>query len=96
MVDGLKTLIGRADAGTVVVPGHGGVLTRDDLKAQLDMCEAVKEMIAETFRQANDLEDLLATHPTRAYDARWGDPARFLAQAHAGAWGHVRELGGIF
>jgi len=96
MVNGLKTLIGIADADTVVVPGTGSVLTAEDMKAQLEMCEAVKEMIAETFRQAKDLEDLFATNPTREFDKRWGDPSQFLAQAHAGAWGHVRELGGIF
>jgi hypothetical protein len=28
-------------------------------------------------------------------DARWGDPAQFMASVYPGLWGHARELGRI-
>ena len=40
-------------------------------------------------------DDLAADPPTKEFDAKWGDPHLFLANAYRGLWGHVRELGKI-
>ena len=38
---------------------------------------------------------MLAAGVTKDFDAKWGNPEMFVANAYPGLWGHVRELGGI-
>ena len=47
------------------------------------------------MRKGIGIDDLPAEPPTQEFDAKWGDPKLFLANAYHGLWGHVRELGGI-
>lgn len=96
MIDALKSLLALSDGHTRFIPGAGPPRTRADLQAQLHLCETVKERIADAFRKAVSFEELMATHPTREFDAAWGDPAQFMDLAWHGALNHVRDLGRIF
>lgn len=92
MIAGLKLLIGRCDAGTRIVPGSGPLRTRDDLQAQHDMCLKVLSRIGASYYHGQTWQQLLASAPTREYDARWGNPDLFLQTAYEGAWLHINEL----
>ena len=96
LISATRTLLALCDEKTKVIPGTGSVQSKADLQAQLDMCEAIRESIANNYRQAIDYDEWLASQPSQAFDQHWGSPQKFLEQAYKGANGHIRELGGIF
>ena len=92
MIDGLDGTLRAADADTVLVPGHGTVVKRDDLIPYRDMIVAVRQRVQEMISQGKTLKEVLAANITAAYDARvaGGTPAsaeRFVTAVY-------RELGG--
>ncbi len=95
MTDASKALLGVVDAKTVIVPGTGPVQGRADVQAQSDMLTTMNDRLKGLMRKGMGTDDLLAQPPTQEFDAKWGDPKLFLANAYRGLWGHVRELGGI-
>jgi glyoxylase-like metal-dependent hydrolase (beta-lactamase superfamily II) len=90
-----RTLLGKASADTRLVPGDGPLQTRADLQAQHDMLAAMMDRFTKMMKQGLGPEDIIAAAPTKEYDARWGDPDRFVYAAYRSMWLHVRELGGI-
>jgi glyoxylase-like metal-dependent hydrolase (beta-lactamase superfamily II) len=95
MVDANKVLVDLCDDKTVVVPGSGPLQTKADLVAQLQMLTTMKDRLIGLIRKGQGTDDVLAAPPTGEFDAKWGDPKLFLANAYRGLFGHVRELGGI-
>jgi cyclase len=95
MSDASKSLLGVANKDTRIVPGVGPVQTYADLQAQSEMLSTMRERLADLMRKGMGTDDWAANPPTREFDARWGDPRLFLANAYRGLWGHVRELGKI-
>jgi cyclase len=75
LVAALETVLARADALTLIVPGHGPVSTRADLAAYRDMLVAVGSRIRELTEQGRSLDEVLAAAPTAPYDARYGQGA---------------------
>jgi cyclase len=92
MHQGLKTLAGLGRAGTRYVPGSGAVSAVAALKAQQELCYAVLARIGESYYKGETWEQLLASKPTREFDAAHGDPALFLRQSYESAWYHVNEI----
>jgi glyoxylase-like metal-dependent hydrolase (beta-lactamase superfamily II) len=90
-----RTLLDLTDAQTRVVPGAGPVQARADLQAQADMLATMRTRFVEMMRKGMGVKEMLAAAPTKEFDARWGDPQLFIANAYPGLWGHVRELGAI-
>jgi cyclase len=88
----LKTVIGRCDAATRVVPGTGPVVGVDALKQQEEMCFTVLTRIGENYYKGGTWDELVASNPTREFDASFGDPALFLRQSYETAWYHVGEI----
>lgn len=73
------------DAQTKVVPGHGVVGTKADLKAWRDMLEVVYQRLEPMAKQGKTMEEVLAAAPTKDLDDKWGKlrPAdAFLKQAY--------------
>jgi glyoxylase-like metal-dependent hydrolase (beta-lactamase superfamily II) len=93
--DACKTLVGLTNAQTKVIPGKGPVQTSADLKAQADMCAAMRQKFVDMMKKGMSASAMAAAAPTKEFDARWGDPELFMANAYPGLWNHVRELGGI-
>jgi cyclase len=92
MIDGLSMLIAKADSQTRIVSGAGPLRTRADLLAQRDMCQEVLGRIGTSYFKGDTWEQLLASRPTREFDASWGNPDQFLRLAYDGAWYHVNEI----
>jgi len=95
LIDASKALLAKTDARTRIVGAHGAVYGRRELEAQLALCAAVAQKVAEGFRVGMSREDFLASKPTAAFDAQWGDPQLFLKLVYKGAFAHLRELGGV-
>jgi glyoxylase-like metal-dependent hydrolase (beta-lactamase superfamily II) len=92
MITALKTLLARSDGQTRIIPGSGPARTREDLSAQLDMCFEVLSRIADNYYKGQTWDELVASGPTKAFDARWGNPDLFLQTAYEGAWLHINEI----
>jgi len=90
-----QALLKIANAETRIVPGTGAVQTRDDLQAQTDMCNAMRDRLVKLMRQGMGPQDMIAAAPSKEFDAKWGNPELFIKNAYRGMWGHVRELGNI-
>ena len=95
MADASKALTGIANKDTKIVPGIGPVQTYADLQAQTEMLVTLRERLIDLMRHGVGTDDLAADPPTKEFNAKWGDPHQFLANAYRGLWGHVRELGKI-
>jgi glyoxylase-like metal-dependent hydrolase (beta-lactamase superfamily II) len=95
LTDATKALLDVSDGQTRIIPGTGPVQTRADLEAQHQMLSTMKDRLIGLMKKGMGTDDLLSAPPTTEFDAKWGDPKLFLANAYKGLWGHVRELGGI-
>jgi cyclase len=75
----LQMLIDAAGPNTKIVPGHGVVSTRDDVKAFRDMAIEVRERVSKLVREGKTLDEIVAAKPTADLDAKWGfDPPDLL------------------
>jgi glyoxylase-like metal-dependent hydrolase (beta-lactamase superfamily II) len=95
LIDATQKLLDATDARTRIVAAHGGVYGRAELEAQLALCKAVAQRTAEAFRVGMSFADFVASKPTAAFDAEWGDPQLFLRLVYKGGFAHLRELGGV-
>lgn len=87
LVAALETVLSRADARTVIVPGHGPVSNRTELTAYRDMLVAVGRRVRELVEQGKNLDEVLEAQPTAEYDERYGPGAvsaeRFVRNLYA-------------
>jgi glyoxylase-like metal-dependent hydrolase (beta-lactamase superfamily II) len=95
LIDATQNLLDATDARTRIVAADGGVYGRAELEAQLALCKAVAQKTAEAFRVGMSFADFVASKPTAAFDAKWGDPQLFLRLVYKGGFAHLRELGGV-
>lgn len=73
------------DAKTRVIPGHGTLASKDDLKASRDMLHTVHERLAAMAKQGKTVEEVIAAAPTKDLDEQWGKArpaAAFVRQAY--------------
>jgi cyclase len=61
-----------ANDSTKIIPGHGPLGNKADLKAYRDMLATVSGRIKALIGQGKKLEEVLAAAPTAEYDAVWG------------------------
>jgi len=57
---------------TKIIPGHGPLATKADLKAYRDMLAAVSANVAGQVKKGKKLEEVVASKPTAQFDAAWG------------------------
>ena len=63
----------RVSDKTMIVPGHGPVGNKAQLRQYRDMLFDVQQKIATLKEQGLSLPDVVARKPTKAYDAKWGN-----------------------
>ena len=86
-LEALGMLVGMAGPDTKILPGHGGVSTRQDVIGFRDMVLDVAARVETLLGQGLSYERVAAADPTAAYNAQYGDPDRFLRALYT-------ELGG--
>lgn len=76
------------DAETQVIPGHGALSTREDLRRYRDALKTMRDAVAELIEQGRSLEQIVAARPIRAQAGAWGQneaaEASFVATIHHG------------
>jgi cyclase len=57
---------------TKIIPGHGPLASKADLKAYREMLASVSGRITAQIKQGKKLEEVQASKPTAQFDAKWG------------------------
>ena len=60
------------DAATKIIPGHGPLATKADLKAFRDMLAASRDAVAPLVKAGKTLDEIKAAKPTAPLDEKWG------------------------
>ena len=75
-VDGMITACDRilavGDAATRIIPGHGHVATKDDVRAVRAMLVASRDAVLPLVKAGKTLDEVKAARPTAALDEKWG------------------------
>jgi cyclase len=75
-----------ATDSTRIIPGHGPMANRADLRAYRDMLATVAARVREGVAAGRSLEDVIASKPTAEFDARFGKgflaPNRFVEMVY--------------
>jgi cyclase len=88
-----QTLLDLSKEDTRIVTGLGPVATRADVAAENAMLGTMKQRLAKLLAQGMSAQDMIDAAPTREFDAKWGDPKLFIANAWPGLVARARELG---
>jgi glyoxylase-like metal-dependent hydrolase (beta-lactamase superfamily II) len=78
MVAAVEAVLARANARTVIIPGHGPVSNRAELAGYRDMLVSVGRKVRQAVEQGMVIDDILATKPTAEFDARFGRPGAWV------------------
>ncbi len=82
------------DSKTRIIPGHGPMATKDDLKATRDMLHTVHERLEAFSKQGKSVDEVLAAQPTKDLDEKWGKgfmtPALFVRVAYTSISKHQK------
>lgn len=62
-----------ANDSTMIIPGHGPLGNKADLKAYREMLASVSEKIKALIKEGKTLEQIFAAKPTAEFDAVWGN-----------------------
>ena len=82
-IEALGIAAGIAGPNTKIVPGHGVVSGRDDVIEFRDMIIDVGAKVSTLVEDGASYDEVLAAGPTADYEAKWGDPQRFLTAVYA-------------
>jgi cyclase len=93
LADAAQALVGLCKPDTRVIPGIGPVQARTDLEAEGQMLTTLKPRLAKLLAQGMSAQDMIDAAPTKEFDAHWGDPTLFVANAWPGLVQRARELG---
>ena len=64
--------LGYTNDSTRLIPGHGAMANRADLKKYRDVLVQVRDRVAALIRQGKTREEVIAAKPTSEWDATWG------------------------
>ncbi len=72
MIAAADRMLALAGEGTKIIPGHGPLGTKADLKAYRDMLATSRDRVAALVKAGQTLEQVTAAKPTADLDAKWG------------------------
>ena len=72
VIAGAEEVLDRIDDHTKVIPGHGPLGNKADLKTYRDMLAAVHERMTKLIKAGKNIDEIVAAKPTADYDAKWG------------------------
>lgn len=87
MIAAVERILAFSDAETRIVPGHGPLSNRAELRAYRNMLVTVRARVAAALREGTSFSALSASGPLQDLDGRWGgkivDSQDFLRSVHA-------------
>ncbi len=73
MIAAANRVLAIADDTTKIIPGHGPLSNKLELKTYRDMLAAVHANVARLVKARKTLAQVIAAKPTKDYDAKWGN-----------------------
>jgi len=81
-IDAAQKSLALAGDGTKVIPGHGPLGNKADLKQYIDMLSAVRDNVAALKKAGASEQEAIAKKPTMQFDSNWlhsgGSPDMFI------------------
>lgn len=72
MLAAIDSVLARVDDETKIIPGHGALSNRQELKTYRAMLATLSERVADAIEDGKTVEEVLAMKPTADHDAQWG------------------------
>lgn len=72
MITAADRILATVDAQTKIIPGHGPLATREDLRRFRTMLVTVRDRIAPLVKAGKTVKEVLAAQPTKDLDDQWG------------------------
>jgi glyoxylase-like metal-dependent hydrolase (beta-lactamase superfamily II) len=76
------------DKDTIVIPGHGDIANREDIKVWVDMLAGARQKVADMKKAGRSVDETIAANPTKQWDAKFGQwvipPALFTRVVYEG------------
>ncbi len=92
MAAAAETLLKIGDAKTRIIPGHGPLASKDDLKATHDMLTAIHQRLEPLAKQGKSVDEVAKEAPTKDFDDKWGKgimpPVQFVRVAYTSILRH--------
>ncbi len=63
-----------ADDETIIIPGHGELAAKADIRRYLDILTTIRDRVAAKKDEGASLEDVIASRPTAEWDATHTNP----------------------
>jgi glyoxylase-like metal-dependent hydrolase (beta-lactamase superfamily II) len=96
MADALDKLLKVGDAQTKIIPGHGPLSSKDDMRASREMLHTVYDRLQTFSKKGAKLDDVLKANPVADLEAKWGqgflNGERFLRMAYPSLAAHAELL----
>ena len=91
IIDAAGTALAVMDAETQVIPGHGALSNRENLREYRDALRTMRNAVAAMMERGMSLDQIQAARPIRAEAAAWGQDEgaerSFVATIHHGLGG---------
>ena len=88
-------VLSRSNANTKIIPGHGALANRDDLRRFHDMLVAARGKIQALIDQGLSEDQVVAASPTAEFDDPWGKGFMTPEQLHALLVSEPEEIGAL-
>jgi len=72
LIDAADRVLEIADDETKIIPGHGGLSNKAELRAYRYMLVAVRDAISTAIAAGRNVDEVVASKHTAAFDADWG------------------------
>jgi glyoxylase-like metal-dependent hydrolase (beta-lactamase superfamily II) len=92
--DAMDDLLELANAGTLIVPAYGAVMTRAELQAERDIMAKLYDLCAEATHTGRSAQDMLNDGLLNQVNRKFQDPAKFLYDVAKGLQAHYTNFGG--
>ena len=86
MAAALEKMDGVGDAKTQIIPGHGPLTTKDEMRASREMWGTINERLEAMAKQGRSVDEAVMEAPTKDFDAKMNvtNPEGFVRQAYGG------------
>ena len=72
MIAASDLILGIVDSKTRIIPGHGPMATKDDLKAARSMLAEAQDKVQPLVESGKTLPEAIAAKPLASLEDRWG------------------------
>ena len=72
MIEAAESNLAMVTDKTIVIPGHGPIAGKKELAEYRDVLVTIHDRVAALKKQGKSVEEIVATKPAAAYDAKWG------------------------